>query len=263
MVHLAIIGKDKRVTFLKELLEIEINAIITHCNILLRFDKDTEKFRIFKNSYYDLKNVLQSDDPENKNTRLILELMSAFRALLDHWETELKRKFGKQSKEVEIFKKATNKEYDEKFSYRFISGLRNCIQHVSMPIIRINSSINEKNLVETKLYLSKSELLNTFDGWKPKVLEDFITQPDSIELLPILDDVFDSIKQLNDIAINLLNIQELVISSQVLLGLKKLQGNIMGDLAIIESVPDLSLKIQILPIHIADYIISNITVNKK
>jgi len=263
MIHLAIIGEDKIVTFLKELSETEINSISLHCDILNKFDKYTEKFRIFKNSYFDLKNLLQTDDPENKNTRLILELMSAFRALLDHWETELKRKFGKQSKEVGIFKSVTNNEYDEKFSYRFISGLRNYIQHVSMPSIRSNSTINENNLIETKLYLSKKELIETFDDWKPKVLEDFIMQPDSIELLPILDEVFDSIKQINDIAINLFNIKELVLSSQELLRLKKMQGNIKGDLVIIKSDENLSIKIQILPIHIAEYVINNTILIKK
>ena len=92
MIKLAVIDKNKRIEFLNELSPIELNVLLSHSGNLHRFDKSTEKFRIFKTSY--------------------LELMSAFRAIIDHWETELRRKFGKQSKEIEIFKQATNVEYD-------------------------------------------------------------------------------------------------------------------------------------------------------
>ena len=51
--------------------------------------------------------------------------MSSFRAFLDHWETQIKRNFGIESDEINVFKKATGKEFDNNFSYRFTYDLRN------------------------------------------------------------------------------------------------------------------------------------------
>jgi len=265
MHKLGILDKNKKLDFLKNLTSAEHSLIVTHIHILTDFDKQTEKFRLFKNAIKDLKGLLNTEDSSNNYNRLILEVMSTFRAFLDHWETELKRKFGKKSSEVESFKKSASFEFDNSFSYRFFSGFRNYIQHVCVPTFRINSFINDKNAIETKISVSKNELLGTFDGWNSILIDDFKDKPDLINIIPLFDELFESVKRINDTAINLLNIKDLLNSSNFLLGLKKLQGSYKGDLVIVEfeNVPGSLIKLKFLPIWTADYIVKNVKISKK
>jgi len=264
MKRLGILDKNRKLEFLKDLTSAENSLITTHTSILIEFDKQTEKFRLFKNAINDFRGLLNTNDSTNKYNRLILEVMSTFRAFLDHWETEIKRKFGKKSQEVELFKKATSHEFDNYFSYRFFSGFRNYVQHVRVPIFRINTFINDKNLIETKISVNKKELLESFDGWNAIVIEDFKNQPDLINVIPLIDELFESVKRINQTAINLLDIKGLLNSSNFLLSLRKLQGSFKGDLALVEfeNIPGSQIKLNFLPISTADYIVKNTKINK-
>jgi hypothetical protein len=55
--------------------------------------------------------------------RRILNFLYSFRTFLDHWETKLKRRYGKDSEQVRRFKAACSDAYDSCFSYRFIYKL--------------------------------------------------------------------------------------------------------------------------------------------
>lgn len=265
MRKLAVIDENKRIDFLTEVTDSDLDIILSHCKNMHKFNKYTEKFRIFKNTYRDLKALYNANDLKEKSSRLILELMSTYRALLDHWETEIKREFGKTSEQINIFKEATSREYDNHFEYRFIAGLRNYIQHVGIPNIKINTFLNKDNQIESKLFLSKKELIDNFDDWKQIVLEDLDHQPESFELIPILDSLYESIRNVNHVSLNIFNVQELFFSSQELLKLKAFQGNIKGELVIVEyeNLIDIPLKIQLLPMDIAEYISKNVTISKK
>lgn len=264
MKKLGVINKNKKVEFLKNLDLHEEQIIANHVKILIEFDRQTEKFKSFKNAVEDFRKLIKKNRHDTNYNRLILELTSTFRAFLDHWETEIKRRFGKKSPEFELFKEATANEFDNYFSYRFFSGFRNYIQHVRVPFLQINSWINDRNEIEIKISVSKKELIETFDDWKPVLIEDFKEQADSINIIPLIDELYESNKRINLAAINLLDIKALLNSSLFLLGLTNLQKGINGDLILVEheSTPGSPIMISFLPISTADFIIKNAKIKK-
>ena len=68
----------------------------------------------------------------------LLNILSSFKALLDHLETRITRNYGKDSKEYDQLKSAYSYEFDNVFSYAFSYKLRNYIQHCGMPKITFN-----------------------------------------------------------------------------------------------------------------------------
>jgi len=262
MKKLGVINKNKKVEFLKDLTPDEEPIIANHVKTLIEFDRQTEKFKTFKNAVEDFRKHIKKNRHDTNYNRLILELTSTFRAFLDHWETEIKRRFGKKSQEFELFKEATANEFDNYFSYRFFSGFRNYIQHVRIPFLQINSSINDKNEIEIKISVNKKELLESFNDWKPVLIEDFKGQSDSINIIPLIDELYESVKRINLVAINLLDIQALLNSSLFLLGLINLQKEIKGDLILVEHefTPGSPIKLSFLPTSTAEFIVRNVKI---
>lgn len=259
MHKLALIDEKQQIEFVKDLLKNETDAIVGYSTTLYKFHDDSEKFRIFKKSYKNLINAVNAEDHNHEYNYLILDFMSSFRAFLDHWETQIKRNFGKESNEINVFKKATGKEFDNNFSYRFTYDLRNYIQHVDMPNYQIASSKNVMSNWEVKVLLDRKSLLKNFDGWKPIVASDLKTSTEPIDFMKIINEVYESIKTINDVAINFADIKQLVKASKELIKLKELQGNRIGHLVIIKSefLPDSDIEIRELPIDIAEYILKH------
>lgn len=77
--------------------------------------------------------------------RVILNLLLSFKFFIDNAESYLKRKYGKESDIAKKFIVLTNKEFDDKFSYRFLSKLRNYSIHLGFPL-RSLQILAEKNL---------------------------------------------------------------------------------------------------------------------
>lgn len=256
--------QDKKIEFIKELSFEEISILTTHMERLFSFNRDTEKFKLFRNTYDDFQELLKSPKIENKLSRVILELMSTFRAFLDHWEAGLKRTFGKESQQVISFKKVTKLEYDNIFAYRFIYELRNYIQHVNMPNLIYHSSLNDNNIVETHLFFDKNELIKNYKKWKSIIKMDFNNLPDTFDFIPLLNDLSESVKRINAVAINFTDLKHLYFSSQELLKMKSYKNQNKCELAIIEGDWDKpmpqKLDIRVLPLDIADYIVKNIKI---
>lgn len=116
--------------------------------------------------------------------RRVLNVLTSMRTFLDHWETKLKRRYGKESPEVEQFKAACAHEYDTRFGYRFAYKLRNFAQHCGLPVgaIRLVSRSRvylldplggpsrrmlapSRERDEAVLLFRRKELLTQFDGW--------------------------------------------------------------------------------------------------
>ncbi len=263
MIKLAIL-ENKRIEFINDLSPSEINRIIEQTDILYEFDRDTAKFRLFKDACHDFNETLYNETRNKDLSRKILELMSTFRAFLDNWETYLKRKYGKDTEPINAFKSATKVEYDNVFAYRFIYELRNFIQHVGQPNFRFHSSINETNEIQVNLFLNKSDLLSNYDKWKQKVKDDFKTIPETFDFVPLVNDLFKSVKTINDVAMNLSDIKALYETSLELYKLNRYRQNKVCDIAIIEGewnkpMPQ-ELKIRVIPMWTVEYVVENVKI---
>ncbi len=101
----------------------------------------------------------------------LINYLTAMRLVLDHTETRLNRKFGESSSEFKTFKEAASFEFDNSFEYRFISKLRNFVQHCGMPLNHAEE--NAKLLDETtgaskhsfEVGFDPKELLKEFKKW--------------------------------------------------------------------------------------------------
>lgn len=129
--------------------------------------------------------------------RLILNFLSSVRTYLDHTETRLKRNFGANSVEVELFKKLLSDNYDSYFAYRFLSKLRNYSQHCGLPAgsISITNDIMGHNL---KLSLVRDDLLNEYDSWSEKVKPDLQKQDKIFDILPLLEKKAELLNEVNN-----------------------------------------------------------------
>jgi hypothetical protein len=66
--------------------------------------------------------------------RHMLNILTSMRTFLDHTETDLKRRFGKDSLQIAAFEKECTRQYDSRFAYRFLSKFRNYTQHCGLPV---------------------------------------------------------------------------------------------------------------------------------
>ncbi|PHV35903.1 hypothetical protein [Janthinobacterium sp. BJB304] len=74
----------------------------------------------------------------------LLNLLSSTKAYLDQVPQHLNDVFGNGSAQATAFEQLTNKEFDERFEYRVISGLRNHLQHGDFPVKWLNFSSDWK-----------------------------------------------------------------------------------------------------------------------
>jgi len=177
---------------------------------------DEKLFRVVELNYEELQSKISyytSKAKENQNTgltdsdtifidvnRLLLNLLSTIRTFLDHKETTLKRKFGKESDEFLYFEKETNIAFDENFEYRFIYKLRNYAQHCGLPAgpPETKSYMNAKSEVQNdfNIYFDRNKLLSDFD-WSIQVKKDLAKQPEKFNVLPIIDKVHELLNSIN------------------------------------------------------------------
>ena len=148
-------------------------------------------------------NSVGKDDIEKvfyETNRLLLNYLTSVKTFLDHSETKLNRKFGKESDELTLFKNVTSTFYDSSFAYRFFYKLRNYAQHIGLPLTNIGftSEYNrEINLMKgiLRAYFKSSELLEKYDSWSI-VKEDFKNREPEIDLTTILYEMTHNIKEI-------------------------------------------------------------------
>lgn len=131
------------------------------------------------------------------NTR-ILNYMMSVKTLLDHMETSINRRYGGGSTELAEFKMLTAKEYDGKFSYRFMYKLRNFVQHCGMPPLSytISKSLDETSStvsIELIVYFLRDELIRGFSKWGVPVKAELTQMDESFPIMPIFNEHINSI----------------------------------------------------------------------
>ena len=113
--------------------------------------------------------------------QLLNWLLSA-RAFIESTETQLARRYGRGSPQVARFKTETNRQYDSRFGYRFVSKLRNYAQHWDWPVLdgRIQVDVDETPSRWLELFFRKEPLL-AFEKWG-SFRQELEALPDEIHL---------------------------------------------------------------------------------
>lgn len=137
--------------------------------------------------------------------RYILNFLSSFRTFLDHTETNLKRRYGDGTEQVQRFKEACVKEYDSEFAYRFLYRLRNYAQHCGMPIghLSFNSkSVNRETgevSYDVSIKFDRDLLLKNFDKWST-VKPELEALSKEFEVTQYINRLMISIERINSVA---------------------------------------------------------------
>ena len=153
---LGIICEKKGLRSVRELSLAEYEEYRQATKRLNNFLKDQELMVTVQRDYDEYKNLLRPYAVEyskgvtpqllpmgtlpSEVNKYIKNFLYSIRTFLDHTETNLKRRYGKNSERFNDFKKACSEAYDNNFSYKFIYKLRNYVQHCGMPPSQLNFS---------------------------------------------------------------------------------------------------------------------------
>lgn len=131
---------------------------------------------------------MAAKDVQYKLSQFLFE----FKKFLDNWETEIKRKYGKESDEIKIFKTAQAQEFDNHMEYRIMYRLRNYDQHCGNIVSNISCKINENEEREYKVLANRDILLNNFKEWKEPEIDYLNQQDEEIEMIPYIKQLYAS-----------------------------------------------------------------------
>jgi hypothetical protein len=128
----------------------------------------------------------------------IVNWLTSMRLFLDHEETALKRRFGKESAQVKAFEAATNAAFDaDDPGYRFATKFRNYVQHCGPPLTRLDlvrpDGSNPRAKQAVRQSVNRDELLANYDAWGP-VKKDLQTFSERFEVLPLIASAMDGIR---------------------------------------------------------------------
>lgn len=208
-------SEDNKISEIRPLSNEEIEVYDTQKNIFMEFVNDFALVEYVRLNYESLMELLHEtilkvakepsfigsypfkNFPFLLNTR-ILNYMMSVKTLLDHMETSINRRFGKDSTEFVYFKSLTANEFDSKFSYRFMYKLRNFVQHCGMPPLSytISKSLDETSStlsIELIVYFMRDELIRGFSKWGPQVKADLTQMDESFSIMPIFNEHINAI----------------------------------------------------------------------
>lgn len=137
-------------------------------------------------------------------SRLLLNILSMFKSLLDHSNTSLSRVFGKNSAQMTMWENTLSKIYDSSFEYRLFYKLRNYAQHIDMPPMHISFSdrANEKT-ISFRLDFSRDILLEEKEVWNSQLKKDLLNQPEKIPVFDCLNKWSESFLEISKLLLEL------------------------------------------------------------
>lgn len=164
---------EKTINFEREATAEEFNLLDPHISKISKMLVDKRRINIVSNAYRKVTNefdkLMNGSKPPHDSEELIFSLtfyLAAFKKYLDNWETHLKRTFGKNSREVKLFKSAQSYEYDNHIEYRIFYRLRNYDQHCDNLVSRITGRILPNKSHEYLVLADRDRLLSNFGEWK-------------------------------------------------------------------------------------------------
>jgi len=133
--------------------------------------------------------------------RRFVNYLSSARLLLDHYETRLKRRYGKESKEVSGFKTECSASYDGHFAYRFLYRTRNYAQHFGMPATHPHArshmdSPSSPVAYEAWIRLDAQDLLRRGGDLWGKVAPEIEKQGSLIDVVPHVSTMTNELKRI-------------------------------------------------------------------
>ena len=211
--YLAAVRPGPHILPIRELSPDEFDAFRFHCNTIIQYYNDQQTYFVTLLNYKSFTSAIdelgkQCSDNAGKTPSMIgaillatsinrhlMNFLSAFRTFLDHTETNLKRRHGTNSERLAAFEAATSNAFDSSISYRFLSQLRNYVQHCGMPVGKMSIHVDfdeEKNQPVSQyleLLFSRDLLLSNFKGWHKMVMPDLEAMPEYFPIRPHIDDM--------------------------------------------------------------------------
>jgi hypothetical protein len=212
------LASDRGVKAIRKLSNSEYKEFKKATMCLLRFSSDQRIFLIARLNYDSFNNLLKRYfEAYTKNPsmgwpraeKMILEInrhllnyLSAVRTFLDHSETNIKRRYGRNSERVKRFKRVCSKEYKNSFSYRFIYNLRNYAQHCGMPLGQLTLKSEEvdphsKEVIHSlSIKFNRDELLSEYDSWGSQLKREIQRLPKTFEINPHISEMMKCIEMI-------------------------------------------------------------------
>lgn len=211
--------QGKGITAIRDLSDKEYQDYRNASDCLFDFSKDQQLYTIVLLNYDDfferIKKYSQeyAENPRTMNwimmekmvldiNRHLLNYLSSIRTFLDHTQTKLKKKCGDQSDGFKRFRDACSKSYDDSFSYRFLSKLRNYSQHCGMPLGVLTLHSEEKPPYSGHVYhslkakFSRDELLK-YDSWGTRISKEISELPSEFEIVPHVVEMMKCLEKIN------------------------------------------------------------------
>ncbi|MBC3874299.1 hypothetical protein [Undibacterium flavidum] len=133
----------------------------------------------------------------------LLNLLSSTKAYLDQVPQNLNDIFGDSCSQSELFEKNTNKEFDDFYSYRIMSAVRNHVQHSDFPIQLMQHGNQWKNEERTQCshhataYISTRELSEN-KKIRSKTREELVARDeDKLDVKPLVREYLSSMARLH------------------------------------------------------------------
>ncbi len=210
-------GDEPRFEYIKPIDENAYVSFKESMDIIHEVDNSVDLFLILGNNYHEIvdfhnghfrdffdnfKEPLQVESNEYTHlkievNRLILNYLSSFRMLIDHFDRIINKRFGKSSIKYSEFKNLLKTAYDEYFEYRFVYKLRNFCQHCGIPVTDFIID-NEDEFSSIELCFSKSYLLSEYDSWTEIIKEDFKILEEKFSVNEIVAKNFEIMKGISD-----------------------------------------------------------------
>lgn len=220
--ELGIVSQEK-ITAVRVLSDSEYEEYRKAANCLLRFSSDQQTFLIVRLNYDAYVNLLKRYFEEyTKNpsmswprmdrmvldvNRHILNFLSSVRTFLDHSETNLKRRYGRDSERVRRFKDACSNAYNNNFSYRFLYALRNYAQHCGMPVAKLSlhSKAVDPSFKIIHHYLTvefnRDQLIKEYDLWGSQLKTEIQKLPPTFDVNQHVTEMMKCLERINLILI--------------------------------------------------------------
>jgi hypothetical protein len=277
--------RQGNITSIRGLSDLEYEEYKKAVEQLLRFSDDNQSFVIVWLNYTDYEKLLKRYFEEWKKNasmswgrlermaleinRHVLNYLSSVRTFLDHSETNLKRRYGRNSERAKHFKSACSEAWNGNFSYRFLSALRNYAQHCGMPLgqLSLHSEEVSPDSKEVRHSLAvrfnRDELLGKYDKWGSRLKREIQKLPASFEINPhlaemmkclekihltLLMDELPSLTKSADCVKNFVRQTNCLPGTPCVLVPRVLEGSARGE------VKKLEMQIEWIPFHLVDMI---------
>jgi hypothetical protein len=195
---------NKDITTIRELSKSEYDDYSASAKCLFDFLYDWQLYFFVRLNYDEytklLKRYLQeyAENPRTTNMRAMYfeinrcmsNYLFSFRMFLDHNTYNLVKRYGSQSPQFTKFKKICSHVYDDSFSYRFLSKLRNYVQHCGIPLGSVHLAAKESGLIpggierSLSVEFDRDSLLEKFENWGSRVRAEVQKLPRHFEVTP-------------------------------------------------------------------------------